>query len=62
MLCSGGILCGVHSFVHSGSGVEFVVKFVLNEFDLAVGFRGVFVLDGFSVVVWALSLCSMGSI
>ena len=57
-LCGEGMLVCVHSFVHSSSGVEFV----LNGFDLAVGFRGVFVLDGFSVVVWALSLCSMGSI
>ena len=61
-LCGEGILCGMYSFVHSGSGVEFAVRFVLNGFDLAVGFRVVFVLNGFSVVVWALSLCSMGSI
>lgn len=32
-LCGEGILCRVHSFVHSGSW--FVVKSVLNGFDLA---------------------------
>lgn len=70
-LCGEWILCGVHSFVHSGLAgitlcskwvcaftVEFAIKFVLNGFDLAVGFRVVFVLNGFSVVVWALSLRS----
>ena len=30
-----GILVFVHSFVHSGSGVEFAVKFVIKGFDLA---------------------------
>ena len=61
-LCGEGMLVCVHSFVHSSSGVEFAVRFVLNGFDLAVGFRVVYVHNGFSVVVWALSLCSMGSI
>lgn len=44
-LCSEKILVFVHSFVHSNSGVEFV----LNGFDLAVGFRVVFVLNGFDL-------------
>lgn len=34
-LCGEGILCGMYSFVHSGSGVEFAVEFVLKGFDLA---------------------------
>jgi len=38
VLCGEGILCGAHSFVHSGSGVEFTVKFVLKGFDLVVEF------------------------
>ena len=43
------MLCGVHSFVHIGLGVEFAVKFVLKGFDLAVRFRVVFVLNGFDL-------------
>ena len=34
-LCGEGMLCGVHNFVHSNSGVEFAVEFVLKGFDLA---------------------------
>ena len=34
-LCSERMLVCVHSFVHSGLGVKFAVKFVLKGFDLA---------------------------
>lgn len=39
----------VHRFVHSGLGVEFAVKFVLNGFGLAFVFTVKFVLNGFDL-------------